>query len=117
MYRAFELAASQDLSTYSRLLWQHRISHMIRPDGDIQVVFIARPEQVQPAMELFGQWQRGELQPLPEDSSDVGSYFSTRSFLGGLGRAFAAAPLSILTIGACIVLAVMTLSLGHVGLF
>ena len=117
MYRAFEVNSRDNLSGFARLLWQRRISHIIRSDGELRMVFVADKERISETQQLFVQWQRGEVKAENSDPVDVISWFSPGGVIAGLIRAFAATPLSLLTVAACLILAVLTLSLDNRALF
>lgn len=117
MYPAFEVNSKDNLSGFGRLLWQRRIAHMIRADGDMQMVLVADRERISEAQQLFAQWQRGEVSAAEQDPVDVVSWFSPGGVSQGLTGALARTPLSLLTVTACVVLAVLTLSLDNRELF
>jgi GlpG protein len=106
MYRVFEVAADTDLGPYSRLLWQHKISHRIfRVDKvSMQVLGVAKEEQVTQARTLFEQWQRGEIQPADEDSATLEGFEVSGALKSGLTRALRTTPLTLVLIAVCCVL-------------
>ena len=103
MFKVLDLPASDDISQFSRLLWQKKISHRIHRADDRQILVVSGQDQALLTEQLFAQWRRGEVQPDTADSSDVSAFFSGDDFMGGLVRAFTRTPLSLLTIVACIV--------------
>lgn len=117
MIKAFEIRRDLNLDAYRKLLWQQRISHVIKPYGDMNLVAVAKPEDVEKARLLFSQWQRGEITPDDAASSSVGGYVNGNDLVGGFLQAFTRTPLTLSIVSACIVIAVLTLSLGYDGLF
>jgi GlpG protein len=106
MYRVFEVPADTDLGPFSRLLWQHKISHRIfRADKEpVQVLGVAKPEQVAMAQALYGQWQRGEVQPADEDSATLDGFGVGGALKTGLLQALKQTPLTLSLIVVCVVL-------------
>lgn len=117
MIKAFEIRQDVDLGAYRKLLWQQRISHIVKPYGEMNLVAVAKPEDVDKARHLFSQWQRGEIVPDESASSSFGGYVSGSDLLTRFIQAFAQIPLTLGIVVACIVIAVLTLSLGYTGLF
>lgn len=105
MFKIIEVPLEEDLGQFSRLLWQHKISHRIFEQENSQVLAVSGREHVQTAAALYGQWYRGEIRPLEQDSSDISVYFSAGKGLESVSRAFRRAPLSLLLVLVCIVLA------------
>ena len=104
MFKVLEVPENNDLSQFSRLLWQHKISHRIHHVDTWQVLTVADREQVGPAGSLYRQWVLGEAKPSEQDSSSMTGYFNAGDFTRRLRQAFRRAPLSLLLILACIVL-------------
>ncbi len=104
MYKVLEVPENNDLSQFSRLLWQQKISHRIHHINSWQVLTVADREQVGNAGNLYRQWVLGEIRPSERDSSSFFGYFSAGDFALKLFRAFRRAPLSLLLILICIFL-------------
>jgi Uncharacterized membrane protein (homolog of Drosophila rhomboid) len=106
MYRVFEVPADTDLGPFSRLLWQHKISHRIfRPDDvPVQVLGVAKVEQVSVAQSLYEQWLRGEIQPAEEDSSTLEGFGASTALKTGILHALRHTPLTLSLIAVCCVL-------------
>lgn len=104
MYRALDVPADADLSEFSRLLWQHDISHRVMPHEGRQVLLIARQERIAEALDLFRRWQRGELRPAAGADGSLGSLFGGGSLVAGTWQALRQTPLTLLLVGACIAL-------------
>ncbi|MDR0781980.1 MAG: rhomboid family intramembrane serine protease [Pseudomonadales bacterium] len=106
MYRVFEVPADADLTSFSRLLWQRKISHRIfRPEQvPVQVLGVAQEEQVAQAQALYGQWLRGEVQPAEADSSALDGFGSGGALKTGLAQALKQTPLSLSLVVLCCVL-------------
>lgn len=105
MFKAIEVAKEEDLSQFSRLLWQRKLSHRIHANKERQVLAVAKVENLPEVLGLYQQWLQGEVQPSEDDSSNVVSYFSIAEILGKAIRAFLQAPLSLCLILICCVLA------------
>ena len=104
MFKVLEVPAEVDLSQYSRLLWQARLSHRIQRAGDVQFVLVFRQEDVLSVQDYFRRWQRGEIKPAAQDSSDVAGWFQPGNMLRELVLAFMRAPFTLLLIGTCLLL-------------
>ena len=81
MYKVLDVSIQDDISQFSRLLWQHKISHRIVEMNDRQILTVPNQNQLVAASHLYQQWQRGDVSPLAQDSSDFVSYFSPGEFL------------------------------------
>jgi GlpG protein len=102
MQLALKLSVDIDLGDYSRLLWQHKISHQITSHEDSQFVLVAgEAKQVAEAQQLFTQWQAGHIKPRNDDSSDLGSYFKPEVVETEFFRALVRAPLTLTLIAVC----------------
>ena len=107
MYRVIETAAGEDLSQFSRLLWQQKISHRIIQLEGSQVLAVPDRHQIQPVFQLFHRWSRGEIAPAAEDSASIMPFVNARDSLKRLLAAFIRAPVTLLFIVACLVLAIL----------
>jgi GlpG protein len=105
MFKVLEVSLEEDLSQFGRLLWQKKISHRIHRIQNRQILTVAKDEQANQAVAYYEQWKQGIIQPDKTDSVDFTSYFSSREFLVKFVRAFARAPLSLVVIITCTVLA------------
>lgn len=106
MYRVLEVSLDTDLRQFSRLLWQRKLSHQIQEQNGKQVLVMGSPPDIQQALALYQQWQRGEVKPADQDDAKVSDFFNPGEFTGGLLRGFKSAPLSLLLIAACCALAI-----------
>ena len=104
MFLALEVAYERDLTQFSRLLWQRKVSHHIGRQDERQLVLVSESGQVALAKELFHQWQQGEVLPATEDSSSIGGYVQTGALWTSFSRALGSAPLTLILIVACVVL-------------
>lgn len=104
MISILDIPAEEDISQFSRLLWQRKISHRIHEDSGRQFLLVARQEQAHEASALYRHWLQGEVQPVEDDSSDVSAYFRPTEMLANLLGAFLKAPLSLTLIVVCCVL-------------
>jgi GlpG protein len=105
MFKVLEVPENVDLSQFSRLLWQRKIPHRIHHVDPGQVMTVSRQDQVGEAIRLFRDWQAGTVRPAETDSASMAGYFNPAELLGNVGRAFLKAPLTLLLIITCIVLA------------
>ena len=106
MYRVFDVSLDTDLTQFSRLLWQRKLSHQIRELDGRQVLVMTSPQAIEQALALYQQWQRGEVAPAPDDAASLGAYFKPGDFAGGLWRGFRRAPLTLVLIAVCCLLAI-----------
>lgn len=106
MYAVIEAGPDTDLSQFGRLLWQRKLPHQIREHEGRQVVVVHAPEHVQPALDLYRQWQRGEVQPAEDADARVSDFVNPGAFGGGLVRGFKTAPLTLVLIAVCCALAI-----------
>jgi GlpG protein len=106
MYRVLEVSLDTDLRQFSRLLWQRKLSHQIQQLDGMQVLVMGAPTDIKQALALYEQWQRGEVKPSEQDDTKVSDFFHPGDFAGGLLRGFRRAPLSLMLIATCCVLAI-----------
>lgn len=106
MYRVLDVSLDTDLRQFSRLLWQRKLSHQIREVEGRQVLVMAAPRDIEQALALYAQWQRGEVAPDEQGDPRVSDFVHPGDFVGGLVRGFKRAPLSIILIAVCCVLAI-----------
>jgi GlpG protein len=104
MFRTIDASLDADLAQFSRLLWQQGISHRIIEHEGQQLVLIAREEHIAKALELYRQWQQGEVAPRAGGDGRLELLFKGGASLGGAGQAFLQAPVTLLLIVACVVL-------------
>jgi GlpG protein len=105
MQKVLEVSSGEDLSQFGRLLWQKKISHQIHNVKNSQILTVANNEQAGQAAAYYEQWRQGLIHPDKSDSADFASYFNFGEFLMNFVRAFSRAPLSLIVIIACSVLA------------
>lgn len=65
MKRILQLPIKEDLSIYSKYLWQQSITHRIFEESGQQVVELSRAEDEGRAMQAYAHWQAGELVATP----------------------------------------------------
>lgn len=107
MYRVFDVSLDTDLSQYSRLLWQRKLSHQIQRIDDRQVLIMAKPAEIEQALVLYQQWLRGEVKPVEQDDTSLAEFIKPGAFVGGITRGFMRAPLTLMLIAVCCILAVL----------
>lgn len=108
MIRAIEIPGTQDLSQFSRLLWQRKISHRVHKTEGIQILAVAREQHVEQVRTLYQQWSEGSIAPEEGDSSDLAGYFDPGDAVNRLMLAFIRTPLTLITILTCVVLSIVT---------
>lgn len=107
MIKALEIAGDINLSQFSRLLWQQRISHRIYHETNAQIVAVANAEDIHRVSGLYRQWESGEIRPSTKDSSGFADYFSANSLAGSGLHALLRYPVTITLILVCCILAVV----------
>ena len=98
MFKAFETSANENLSQYSRLLWQQNLSHRIYNQGEMQIVAVANIDEIQKASTLYQQWKSGEIQLAEQDSSTIRTYFNPTKNTGNFLQAFSRFPVTLILI-------------------
>jgi GlpG protein len=104
MYRVLEVSLDTDLRQFSRLLWQRKLSHQIQELEGKQVLVMGAPRDIEQALALYKQWQRGEVAPAAEDDARLADFIKPVAFGAGLLRGFMRAPLTFLLIFVCCLL-------------
>jgi GlpG protein len=107
MFKALEVAASENLTQYSRLLWQQSLSHRIYHENDVQIIAVANPADIGKASTLYQQWKSGEISPAQKDSSSIAEYFNFSQGAGRFWRALHKSPVTLVLILICCVMAVV----------
>ena len=107
MFKALEVPTGENLTQFSRLLWQQSISHRIYHEDQIQIVAVAKPEDISIAFTLYGQWQAGDIEPAEEDSSVINRYLNPLKAVEQLMQALLRYPVTIALIILCCLMAVI----------
>jgi GlpG protein len=107
MYRVFDVSLDTDLSQFSRLLWQRKLPHQIQEIEGRQVLIMGQPAEIEQALVLYQQWLRGDVKPAEQDDTRVSDFIKPDAFVGGLLRGFMRAPLTLVLIAVCCLLAVL----------
>jgi GlpG protein len=107
MFKVVEVAESENLTQFSRLLWQQSMSHRIYHEGEVQIVAVASPDDITKASSLYQQWKAGEIKPEQADSSSIAGYFNVSKGVGRLLQALCKYPVTIVLIVVCCVMAVL----------
>ena len=107
MFKVLELDGSEDLSQFSRLLWQQRISHRIYQEGQTQILAIATSTDVQRVLAMYENWRKGELLPDENDSASVTPYLNVNQGISSLFSALFRYPVTLSLILVCCVLALI----------
>jgi GlpG protein len=107
MFKVLEVPTDENLTQFSRLLWQQSISHRIYHEDQIQIVAVAKPEDISIAFTLYGQWQAGDIEPAEEDSSGINRYLNPLKAVELLMQALLRYPVTIALIILCCLMAVI----------
>lgn len=105
MFKVLEVEGSVNLSQFSRLLWQRKLSHRIYQSGDKQIVAIATSSEINRVLKLYEDWRNGEVEPEEEDSANFTDYLNVNQGLAGFFKALLRFPVTILLILVCCLLA------------
>jgi GlpG protein len=104
MFNILSVSRTTDLSEFSQLLWQRKISHRIQQQGDQQLLLIANPRQAADALALFKDWHRGAVKPVANAKTSAADLFNVGEFNNGMMRAFLNAPFTLILILTCVAL-------------
>lgn len=105
MFKVIEVAGNENLSQFSRLLWQQKLSHRIYQDGEKQIVAIADTREINKVLALYEGWRKGEVQPEDQDSANFTDYLNFDQGFASFLRTLLHFPVSIILILVCCVLA------------
>jgi GlpG protein len=111
MHRAIKASAAQDLRPFVGFLQAQRFAHHVTEESGAIVIWARSEEEAALIAGLFHQWQSGELDlPQMHESghASMPALFSVKALLQGLLRAAWVAPLSLLLIAACLLVAVIS---------
>jgi len=64
--RVIETSTSEDLSDFSRFLWQQRVRHRIYEESGTLIVDVTEPEDAVEVRHHYNQWRAGRLAIEPE---------------------------------------------------
>ncbi len=64
--RVIETTTDENLSDFSRYLWEQRLRHRIYEESGLQIVEIAQPEDATPVRQAYHDWRAGVLKIAPE---------------------------------------------------
>jgi len=111
MHRAVRISAGQDLRPFVGFLQAQRYPHHVTEESGALIIWARSEEEAAVIAGLFGQWQSGQLD-LPQTSDPANTsmpgLFSVKALLQGLLRAAWVAPLTLLLIAACLLVAVIS---------
>ncbi len=107
MFKAMEISASENLTQFSRLLWQESLSHRIYHEGGKQILAVANPDDIVKASVLYQKWESGEIELSQKNSSSLSQYFNPNKSIGSLVQALFRCPVTILLLLLCCVMAVI----------
>lgn len=111
MHRAVKVSAHKDLRPFVGFLQAQRHPHHVTEESGALIIWARSEEEAALIAGLFNQWQSGELD-LPQTpdsgSASVPDLFSVRVLAQGLLRAAWIAPLSLLLIAACLLVAAIS---------
>ena len=107
MFKALETTANENLTQFSRLLWQQSLSHRIYHEDDMQIVAVANPADISKTSVLYRQWKAGDIEPSQEDSSNINSYLNPLKSIQQLMQALLRYPVTIALVLLCCLMAVI----------
>lgn len=111
MHRAVKISASEDLRPFVGYLQSRHYPHQVTEESGALVVWAPSEEEAAVIAGLFTQWQSGQLELMqaPASSETPGqALFSLKVLLQGLIKAAWLAPLSLLLIAACLLVAIIS---------
>jgi GlpG protein len=107
MFKALETPANENLTQFSRLLWQQSLSHRIYHEDEIQIVAVANPADISKTTSLYRQWKAGDIEPSQEDSTNIKSYLNPLKSIVQLMQALLRYPVTIALILLCCLMALI----------
>ncbi len=107
MFKALEIPTDENLTQFSRLLWQQSLSHRIYHEDKVQIVAVAKSEDISKAFTLYRQWKEGVVEPAEEDSSSISHYLNPLKGIEQLLQALLRYPVTITLIILCCLMAVI----------
>ncbi len=107
MFKAFEIPSDEDLTQFSRLLWQRKISHRVYSEGSLEFLAVAKLEDIAETNHLYLQWKNGTLVPSEQNSTGIAGYINPGNSIKRFSDALSHYPLTILLIFVCCVLAIV----------
>lgn len=107
MFKALEVSTTENLTQFSRLLWQQSLSHRIYHEDDMQIVAVANPAHISTASMLYQQWKAGDIEPSQEDSANINTYLNPLKSIEQLLQALLRYPVTIALILLCCLMAVI----------
>ncbi len=68
MIKILELPLQDDLTDFTRFLWQHEVPHRVIEEADMQQLWLANPADAEQVIALYQRWQQGQsLEPFQRD--------------------------------------------------
>lgn len=107
MFKALETPTNENLTQFSRLLWQQSLSHRIYHEDEIQIVAVANPADISKTTSLYRQWKAGDIEPSQEDSTNIKSYLNPLKSIVQLMQALLRYPVTIALILLCCLMALI----------
>lgn len=107
MFKALEVSTTENLTQFSRLLWQQSLSHRIYHEDEMQIVAVANPADISIASTLYQQWKAGDIEPSQEDSTNINTYLNPLKSIEQLLQALLRYPVTIALILLCCLMAVI----------
>ncbi|HDZ09092.1 rhomboid family intramembrane serine protease [Pseudohongiella sp.] len=109
MHRAVAVDAALDLRPFVRYLQSRSIPHHITEESGNLVVWARSEYEAGQIAHMFAQWQANALDvPAESDAASAVPLFSGKSFLQNLLRAIWLAPVSMVLIGVCLLVALVS---------
>lgn len=108
MFRALSVSEQQDLRPFIAVLRACRLSHHVTEESGSLVIWAADEAQAQLIVTAYGRWQQGLLdQPAPAAAAEP-KLLPVKSLLQGFVGALWLAPVTVMLIIACLVVALVS---------
>ena len=107
MFKVLEVSTDENLTPFSRLLWQQKLSHRIYREKDAQLLAVVNPSDIARASVLYEQWQGGMIEPALENSSGMSGFFNPAGNFRDLRKTLFRYPATLLLILTCCLMAII----------
>ena len=107
MFKVLEVSTDENLTPFSRLLWQQKLSHRIYREKDAQILAVVNPSDIARARVLYEQWQGGMIEPALENSSGMSGFFNPAGNFRDLRKTLFRYPATLLLILTCCLMAII----------
>ena len=107
MFKVLEVSTDENLTPFSRLLWQQKLSHRIYREKDAQILAVVNPSDIARARVLYEQWQGGMIEPALENSSGMSGFFNPAGNFRDLRKTLFRYPATLLLLLTCCLMAII----------